>query len=447
MIVPRNRLLVLAGGVTLPASIAVAAAPAALSPVLGIVAVMALICLLDALDAVRRIRGLRVDFPGRINLSRNRDATLDFAVYHDRLGGALYIGLGLPVEVRSPRRVLRVELPAKGERVAVTWPVIAQQRGEYLLARCYFRIPSRFGLWTKQGSLPAGTRILVHPDLLTEQKRISALFPRLGGVGVHAHRQIGRGREFEKLRDYQPGDSMSDVHWRMTAKRNRLVTKEYQLERTQDVYVAIDASRLSARSTYGPESAGGAREPFLEQYIRSALLLGDYAQRQGDRFGLFAFSNRMLTFIRAGSGREHFRVCHDAVLKLQAQVVTPDFEELAGAILQNLRRRVLLLILANLDDPSLADGFLSSMEAVGRRHVVLVNMIRHPAARPLFSDSDVADNDAIYGRLGGHLAWQNLRQIAILLRRRGIGFALTDRENLSVEMISRYINVKRRQVL
>lgn len=442
MIVPCNRLLFLVGATTLPMSVVAAAVPAVLPLLLGTFAVITLISLLDALHAGRTIRGLHVKFPEKVNLLRKHDEFLNFTVYHDRPFGTLHVGLALPREVQSTLRELVVALPPEGEGLPIAWPVNAKTRGEYVLSRFYFRVPSRLGLWMKQGSLPAGTRILVYPDLLSEHRRVWALFPRRGGAGIHVHRQRGQGKEFEKLRDYLPGDSMSDVHWRMTAKRNRLVTKEYQLERTQEIYVVIDASRLSARPA-GPDEA----EPLLERYIGSALILGDFAQRQGDRFGLLTFSNRMLTFIRAAGGKVHFRACRHALLNLHPQPVTPDFEELAGTILQNLRRRALLLFLTSLDDPSLADSFMSDMEAVARRHIILVNMIRHSSARPLFSDGEVAGDRDIYSRLGGHLVWNNLRQLEVLLRRRGMGFALADRENLGVEMIDRYVDIKRRQVL
>ena len=87
------------------------------------------------------------------------------------------------------------------------------------------------------------------------------------------------------------------------------------------------------------------------------------------------------------------------------------------------------------------------MEAVSRRHVLLVNMLRPPLAKPLFSDQNVVELPDIYRRLGGHLQWHNLQELEVNSRRQGIGFFLVDHENLGVEMASRYISVKRRQVL
>src|SRR5205823_6064500 len=84
-------------------------------------------------------------------------------------------------------------------------------------------------------------------NLFNERKHVAALFLRRGQLGTHAQRQAGQGRDFEKLREYVHGDSYDEIHWKASAKRGHPVTKVFQVERTQEVYVIVDASRLSAR--------------------------------------------------------------------------------------------------------------------------------------------------------------------------------------------------------
>ena len=88
----------------------------------------------------------------------------------------------------------------------------------------------------------------MYPNLFDERKHVAALFLNRGHYGIHSQRIMGKGREFEKLREYSHGDSMQDVHWKASAKRGALVTKVFQVERTQEVYVLVDSSRLSARA-------------------------------------------------------------------------------------------------------------------------------------------------------------------------------------------------------
>src|SRR5207247_10489432 len=100
-----------------------------------------------------------------------------------------------------------------------------------------------------------------YPNLFTERKSLAALFLHRGSFGLHAQRQVGKGREFEQLREYIPGDGFDEVHWKATAKRGRPITKIFQVERTQEVYVVIDASRLSARPTISRASDGNRSLP------------------------------------------------------------------------------------------------------------------------------------------------------------------------------------------
>ncbi|MDR3555504.1 MAG: DUF58 domain-containing protein, partial [Syntrophobacteraceae bacterium] len=248
MIVPQNRLVLFTGFTLLPMSLVAAAAPAALPLLAGAGLAILFVCLFDALHIAGRCGKMRAEFPERVNLVRYRDQTLDFKVSDDNaVISTLYIALALPPEITSPKKEFLVTLPRNSTGLKIVWPVNGVERGEYLVSGCYYRAPSRLGFWCKQGCLEAQTRIRVYPDLLAEQRSISALFLRHGAAGCLARRQVGQGREFEQMRDYLPGDGMADIHWRVTAKRGRLVTKEYQLERTQEIYVLLDASRLSSR--------------------------------------------------------------------------------------------------------------------------------------------------------------------------------------------------------
>lgn len=449
MIVPRDRLLWVFGLTLVPASVFAAAVPGAAGAAWAVFALLTGIGLLDALDVERRSRGLSVEFPREVNVARACGEELTFWV-SDKAGmlRTVWIGPELPAEVSSPKRALGLALPPGGEKLKVDWPIRALERGEYPVKICYFRIPSRLGLWFRQGTINAQTRIRVHPDLKKDYRMLASAFMRRDAPGLRSVRQVGKGREFEKLREYLAGDSQADIHWKASARRSRLVTKEYQIERTQEVYVAIDASRLSARAlgTVASEK-GDLKDTLLERYVSAALTFGDLTQRWGDKFGLVTFERRISGFIRAGLGRAHFRSCLEALFSLRPKRVTPDFDELAGFFLQTLRRRAMILFLTSLDDPALAESFTRSMAPVGRRHVVVVSMVRPELAGPIFSNPVLSEPDDIYRCLGGHLLWQNLRELEVVLGRSGIGFSLLDHEKLCVEMVSQYLSVKRRQIL
>src|SRR5205814_1210550 len=122
-----------------------------------------------------------------------------------------------------------------------------------------------------------------------------------------------------------------DIHWKATARRGHPITKVFQLERTQEIYVIIDASRLSAKEQPAPggEPESSGAQPLLERFITSGLVLGLAAEQQGDLFGLLTFTDKVETFVRARNGKAHFSACRDALYTLQPQTVTPDYDEVA----------------------------------------------------------------------------------------------------------------------
>jgi hypothetical protein len=103
--------------------------------------------------------------------------------------------------------------------------------------------------------------------------------------------------------------------------------------------------------------------------------------------------------------------------------------------------------LTSLDDPVLAESFVRGMDLICRQHVILVNMMPSPETGPMFSGPGVAGLDDLYERLGGHILWNNLRELEILLQRRGVRFSLVRNEALSAQLITQYMTVKRRQLL
>jgi uncharacterized protein (DUF58 family) len=412
-------------------------APVSLTAILGFLA----LALFDVALSYGRLDAVSVELPPVVRLLKGRRGTLSL-----RLGNAdtkavrLRLGLAFPRGITPESEELSAEIPGNTETARLEWPCTPLSRGVFRVDACHIERVSALGFWALRAVRPAGTEIRVYPDMLPEQKRLAALFLDRGSLGVHARRQAGRGREFEKLREYVAGDCLKEIHWKTTAKRGRPFTKVFQIERTQEVYVAVDASRLSARAASGGED-------ILERYVVAALILGQVAHRQGDLFGLLTFSDRIHGFIRAGGGHGHFKVCRDALYTVRPRVVTPDFEELAAFIRSRIRRRALLVFLTGLDDPVLSEGFIRGAEILRRKHLLLVNMLKPPLASPLFSDEDVGSPDDLYARLAGHLGWSSLRELGRVLGQRGIRFNLLDHERLCAQLVSQYMDVKRSLLL
>jgi uncharacterized protein (DUF58 family) len=466
MIVPTSRLLLWFALIVLPFGLAGAAEPAAMVLALGCVGIFFVVVAVDAVGARAGLEGITVQFPAVQRLSKDREGKLELRIRNARQKEkTLRLGLPLPREIRSSQYDTEIRLPAASEWSRLAWPCTPLKRGHYSLHTACVEGQSPLGFWAVRKRVPATSEIRVYPNLVKDRKNLAALFLHRGSMGLHAQRQIGKGREFEKLREYVPGDSFDEVHWKATAKRGRPITKVFQIERTQEIYVVIDASRLSARQAVpkpelqiagsmeanaGTEHATGKAEhgtSTLERFITSALMLGLAAEQQGDLFGLLTFTDKVERFVRAKNGKHHYTACRDALYALQPKIVSPDYDEVCTFIRLRLRRRALLFFLTSLDDPVVAESFVRNADLIRHQHLVLVNMLQPPGISPLFDKPDVSSVDDLYRRLGGHLLWRNLRELEKVLQRRGVHFSLLQNERLSAELVSQYLNVKRRQLL
>jgi len=396
-----------------------------------------------------------------VRLQKDRPGTIELRIQNDaQRARRLRLGFAFPREIRPESDDREALLPAGAEFSRLDWAVTPARRGQYFVERVYLEAVSPFGFWAARTSHAVRSELRVYPNLFDERKNVAAIFLKRGQLGAHAQRAAGQGRDFEKLRMYIPGDSLNEIHWKASAKRGHPVTKVFQVERTQEVYVIVDASRLSARQISVSKSDATSPQPetrnqkpetpettVLERYVTAALILGLAAEQQGDQFGLVTFSDRVLSFVRAKSGQAHYDACRDRLYALQPQSVTPDFDELCSFIRLRLRKRALLIFLTALDDPMLAESFAKASELISRQHLMIVDMLQPPGAQPLFSDAAVTSIDDLYRHLGGHLQWNSLRELEKVLKRRGVRFALLDPEKLVAQVIGQHADVKRRQLL
>ncbi len=419
MIAPRTKLIVLAATVALPLLTVAWIVPWLALAITAVLVIPLLATITDAVLGARALTVVAVEFPASLRWTKGREAKLTIRLERAPVG--VLVTADFPPEISwhsiDPAQFL----------------CIPTKRGDYRLTQCYLEAPSPLGLWSIRAVRGMQTHIRVYPDLRHDKTAAAFLRRSLGGMNLQ--RQLGKGREFEKLRDYAPGDSFDEIHWKATARRGHPISKQFQIERMQEVYVVVDSSRLTAR------------DEGLERFVSAALVLAIAADRQGDHFGLITFSDKVEKFVRARSGMSHFLACRNAIYDLQPRDVTPSFEELFSFIQMRLQRRALLIFLTALDDPLLAETFGRYCGLIARRHLVIVATPQQSSVQPLFSGDLPADTDAIYQRLAGHLAFRDRTELKKKLERQGIKFAILRPDNISADLAALYLSVKRSQAL
>ena len=328
MMVPTSRLLVCYGLVIPLLTLLPLLGEGRFAPLLGGCLVFAFVALLDCALATARMRAISVDLPRLVRMTKGREGSIEVGVRSTRMSRTVIrLGLPLPEQISSPHDRLTALVPEGGFSARIAWPCIPLRRGRFLVDGCYVETRSFLGLWALRRRHDKACEIRVYPDLAKEGRQLAALFLNRGFFGLHAHRRQGRGREFESLREYAPGDGYDEINWKATAKRHHPVTKVFQIERTQEVYVCIDASRLSGRlwlsNADGARGAGSpsrdGHETHLDRFIGAALILGLAARKQGDLFGMAAFDESVHAFLRAAGSRSHYTACREHLVNLRPQ--------------------------------------------------------------------------------------------------------------------------------
>lgn len=434
MIRPTALLVWAAGLMWVPLAVCAAVWPQAGMLLWVAVPVLAAVAFTDAFMGRGRLRGLSALVEEDTQLAQDRER--EFSVRLRKppaLAASARAGLAFPPQIRCDNEEVRLNLAPGATDYLVSWRVLPKERGRYNLDALYVTLYSPLRLWECGTAVPLDLELTVFPDT----GRYGALLARTRGqLGARMIRQLGKGREFEKLREYAAGDGFDEIHWKATARRGSPITKVYQTEKMQEIYAVVDTSRLMARR-FGDHSA-------LDEYLRVALLLGAAAERRGDRFGIILFHRQVSRFLRARNGKAHYAACRQAMFDARPEPVPADFFELASFLRARVPKRSLLFLLTALDEPSAASSLERASSLLGQRHLPYAVMLRPEGVSPLLSGEVSGD---LYGALAGHLQWRSLRELELSLRRHGVRFHIVEPGKVAVEVLGLYDEVKQRQLL
>jgi uncharacterized protein (DUF58 family) len=413
--------------------IAVAVWPAA-HPLLWLsLFLLAVVCGVDVWFGRSRLGGMAAFTDDEGQMAQAREGALTVRLRKPvALAAKGMAGLALPPSFLCDAEEVALALGAGRTEYALTWRMTPRERGRYPLAEMYVSLRSPLGLWECGRALALGLEVKVFPDA----GKYGSLLARVRGqMGTRLIRQVGKGREFEKLREYTAGDGFDEIHWKATARRGVPVTKVFQTERMQEIYAVIDVSRLMARR-FGDSSA-------LDEYLRVALLLGTAAERRGDRFGLILFHREVSRFLRARNGKAHYAACRAAMFDAQPEPVPADFFELAAFLRSRVPKRSLLFLLTALDEPAAASSLDKAATLLGKRHLPYVVMLQPGGVAPVMAGLD----PDLYAGLAGHLQWRALRELEVSLRTHGVRFHMVRPGELAAKVLGLYDEVKQRQLL
>ncbi|MGC1619550.1 MAG: DUF58 domain-containing protein [Candidatus Acidiferrum sp.] len=313
---------------------------------------------------------------------------------------------------------------------------------------------SPLGVWRLRQWFDFPERLRIDADLRSGRREIlkSSVYRAL--VASRQTPWTGHGRDFERLREYQPGDTYSEIAWKSTARRSVPVTRLFQWEQTQEIYFVVDQSRASAPAldpATRPESnvpASRATRRLLDLAVETALVGATVALELGDEFGLVTYADEPKSWLRAGSGQAQFHRFRDRLLCLEPLPTTADYELLFGEIRLRLRRRAYLVLLADLTERSISESLCRGLGLVRSSHAVLMTSILPAYARPAFSPGEEpATDEDVYRALAGEKENQRLGALARHLRRLDVQLRFVPAEMFLRTAVEGYLQSRREQRL
>ncbi|MDV3470047.1 DUF58 domain-containing protein [Stenotrophomonas sp. C3(2023)] len=255
-----------------------------------------------------------------------------------------------------------------GTMASVAYHVQPRQRGEAEFAGVHVRLHSPWRLWRQRRLLPPALKVRVFPNF-APLARFAVFSAEQASrlVGAHLKRRRGEGTDFHQMREYRVGDSLRQIDWKSTSRAGRLISREYQDERNQQVVLMIDTGRRMLASE------GGLTH--FDHALNAALVVGYLALRQGDGAGLFARTQQGTRWVAPQRGLGTLQQLLQASYDLQPHAVATDFLAAATALTQRQPRRALVMLVTNVRDEDI-DDLLGAVRLLQRRHLVCVASLR-----------------------------------------------------------------------
>jgi len=239
------------------------------------------------------------------------------------------------------------------------------KRGNYKFGRTAVRFISKFGLVWCQTDLGDAQAVKVYPNMRrAREMELKALGARSFLAIQRKSVRRGEGREFESMRDYVRGDELRHISWTATARRNKLTTRQYQIERDQNIIIALDAGRLMT-GRIGDETK-------FDTAIHAALALMSAAARAGDNCGLVVFGRKVKKFLPPKKGLEQMDAVLETLHDLEPELIEPSYARAFQFIASNSKKRAFVVILTDLVDKDSSKELITSLKLLRPRHLPLV---------------------------------------------------------------------------
>lgn len=325
------------------------------------------------------------------------------------------------------------------------YPIVPRTRGDITLGRLFLRYRTSFRLAERWAVADLAQTVRVLPDL--EQAQRYALYlirSRQVEMEKRRRRQRGMGREFEALREYRQEDDMRDICWPATARRHQLITRTYRLERSQTVWIVLDAGRLLRAQVEDPKR--DFRSSKLDYAVDAALSLAQVASQYGDRVGLLAYGRAIQRSVGVGRGPLHLRSILDSLAQVRGETAEANHALAARALLRTQSRRSLVVWITDFAETPTTPEVIEYAGQMSRHHLVVFAAVTQPDLLALGRSIPQTEEEMF--RHAAALEIIQRRDLLLRgLRERGVLAIDLVPGSLADSLINQYLEIKDRSLL
>jgi uncharacterized protein (DUF58 family) len=345
----------------------------------------------------------------------------------------------IPPQFQLRNNEIRVDLnPFEEKKLSYTLKPV--RRGEYDFGKTNVLVSNKIGLLSRRFIFNGGgTKAPVYPSFLNIRKyEFLAISNRLTEAGIKKIRRVGQYAEFDQIKEYVKGDDMRTINWKATAKRGKLMTNQYQYERSQQIYNLIDMGRVM-------------KMPFeqmtlLDYAINSALVLANTALLKHDKAGLITFNTSINAFFPAERRNNTMLKMLELLYKQETLFAESNYEMLYITIKRRITHRSLLILYTNLESVTSLERYLGFLQRLAQHHLVLVILFENTEVTE-FRKKEAQSIEQIYIQTIAEKFIHDKHLIVKELNNHGIMAILTRPKDLSVNLINRYLEMKDRNLI
>lgn len=360
--------------------------------------------------------------------------------FKNRYGFPVYLEVidEIPAQFQKRDFLKQAFIPA-GNEVSLSYQLRPVERGEYQFGRLNCFISTKLRIFKRRYTFDKDQMVKVYPSFIQMKKYdFLAIDNRMRQVGLKKIRRLGHTMEFEQIKEYVRGDDVRTINWKASAKHGDLMVNQYQDEKSQPIFSLIDTSRTMKMPFNGLK--------LMDYAINSSLAFSNIALKKNDKVGMLSFSHQISNFLPARRKKTHLNAIQENLYNIDTEFLDSDFAHLYAFVKRKITQRSLLMLYTNFEHLSSMRRQLPFLKAISKKHLLVVVFFKNTEMNRVIDQK--AENTAdVYEQTIAREFIQDKKQMVEELNQYGIQTVLTAPENLTVNSINKYLEIKARGLL